>query len=253
MRKTALVLLPLLALLGALAGPVRSEEPKKGRWVLDLEHGNLRVVNWADASGATRPYHYITLKVTNNTAYAREWRPVVRAIVNTKPTAPTYAMPLVEALEAIRRQERDAKLVPVSETAGLIQPGETKSCVAIFGRLDPMYHRINIQIGGLVNPVVVYQVEKYPGDRLMIADPAYYDRNQKVLEALRKEAKEANSDRLPAPEVEYQEFLENRQWDIEYSRRGDEFRAEDSMIRFESKGWKVLGDPQYLRTIGKQA
>lgn len=253
MRKFAFVILPLLAAcLGAFAGSARSEE-KKGRWMLDLQHGDLRVAAWPDAAGRTTPYHYITLKVTNNTAYAREWRPVVRAIVNTKPGSPTYAMPLVEALDTIRRQERDPKLVPVNETAGLIQPGETKSCVAIFGRLDPMYHRVNVQIGGLVNPVVVYKVEKYPGDRVMIGDSAYYDRNQKVLEALRKEAKEASADRLPSAEVEYQEFLEDRQWDIEYTRVGDEFRAEDSMIRFQSKGWKIIGNPTLLRVIGKQA
>jgi hypothetical protein len=241
-----------LVLAGALAGGTSSADeakPGAGRWILDLKHGPLNTVAWADARGTTTAYHYMTLKVTNNTAFAREWRPMVRAIVDTKPDAPYYALPLVEALDAVRKQEKDAALPLLSETIGKIEPGQTISCVAIFGRLDPMYDRVHVQVHGLVSSVAVFKVEKYPGDRTIIVDAAYYDRNQQVLEALRKEAREAGSDRLPTPESEVQELLERRFWDIQYLRRGDEFQAEDSMIHFVREGWRLDGEPKLLRVI----
>jgi hypothetical protein len=243
-----------LALTCALAGHASGadeavEKAGSGRWILDLKHGPLNTVDWTDSAGATTAYHYMTLTVTNNTAFAREWRPMVRAIVDTKPDAPYYALPLVEALDAVRKQEKDAKLPMLSETMGKIEPGQTISCVALFGRLCPMYDRVHVQIHGLVSSVAVFKVEKYPGDRNVIVDAAYYDRNQKILAALRQEAREANSDRLPTPETEVQELLERRYWDIEYTRRGDEYQAEDSMIRFEREGWKLDGEPKMLRVI----
>jgi hypothetical protein len=132
---------------------------------------------------------------------------------------------------------------------GSIDPGQTIACVAIFGRLCPMYDRVNVQVHGLASSVAVFKVEKYPGDRVVIVDAAYYDRNQQVLAELRKEAKEAGSDKLPTPEQLVQEILERRYWNIEYSRRGDEYNAEDSPIRFESEGWRLDGEPKVLRTI----
>lgn len=256
MRKSWFLLLPLVAL---FAGPARSEEEAgkgAGRWLLGLEHGPLRVVSWTDGAGRSTAYHYMTLKVSNQTAYAREWRPNVRAVTQATANTPTqlvHAMPLVEALDAIRRQERDPKLITVNETAGKIEAGQTYSCVAIFGRLDPLFHKVNVQIRGLASSVVVYKVEKYPGDRTVIVDAAYFDRNQKVMDALRKEVREAGPEaRLPAPEVEYQEFLEDRYWDVEYTRQGDEYRPEDSALRFQSEGWRIAAEPRMLRVIGKQ-
>jgi len=70
-----------------------------------------------------------------------------------------------------------------------------------------------------------------------------------AYESLRKEAKETADGRLPSPEVEYQEVMEDRVFDIEYMRQGDEYQAEDSTIRFVKEGWRVEGDPKYLRTI----
>jgi hypothetical protein len=257
MRMTSLAVLPLLLV---FAGAARSEDAPSGdaaksgagRWVLDLQHGRLNTVDVVDAAGRSTAYHYMTLKVTNKTAFARAWRPKVRAVTDTKPNAPYYALPLPQALDSIRKQERDAALVLLSDTGTKIDPGETKSCVAVFGRLDPAYDRVRVELRGLVNPVAVYKVEKYPGDRTVIVDSAYYDRNQKILESLRKEAREANSDRLPSPEVEYQEMMEDRVFDIEYARRGDEYQAEDSMIRFVREGWRVEGEPKVLRTVHKQ-
>jgi hypothetical protein len=240
----------------ALSGLQAGAEDAKataGRWVLDLKHGPLNTVSVTDATGTSAAYHYMTLKVTNNTAFAREWRPMVRAIVDTKPAQPYYALPLTEALDAIRRQERDAKLPMLSETIGKIEPGATIQCVAIFGRLCPMYDRVNVQIHGLASSVAVFKVEKYPGDRNIIVDAAYHDRNQKILAELRKEAKEAGSDKLPTPEALVQEILERRYWDIEYTRRGDEYGAEDSPIIFKSEGWKLDGEPKVLRTIVGQS
>ena len=252
--KHALALLPLLL---AFAAPAGSEEPAKapdavktaGRWTLDLTHGRLNTVDWVDANGKTTAFHYMTLKATNKTAFARNWNPKVRCVVDTKPTAPYYALPYPQALEAIRRQERAPELVMLHETGTKIEPNETKSCVAIFGRLDPMYDRVHVELRGFVNPVAVYKVEKYPNDRIIYVDSAYYDHNQAVLESLRKEAKEANSDKLPTPEIEYREVMEDRVFDIEYSRRGDEFNAEDSLIRFVKEGWRVEGEPKFLRQI----
>lgn len=245
-----------LVLAASFSGsPAGAEETKAspGRWVLDLKHGPLNTVAVTTATGTTTAYHYMTLKVTNNTAFARDWRPMVRAIVDTKPDQPYYALPLTEALDAVRRQERNATLPMLNETMGKIEPGQTIESVAIFGRLCPMYDRVHVQVHGLVSSVAVFKVEKYPGDRVIVVDAAYYDRNQKVLAELRKEAKEAGSDKLPAPETEVQELLERRYFDIEYSRRGDEYGAEDSPIRFEREGWMLDGDPKYLRTIVGQA
>lgn len=248
MKKTVFALLPLVV---ALAGPARSEEPAKtaGRWTLDLQHGRLNTVDWTDGAGRTTAFHYMTLKVTNKSAFARNWNPKVRCVVDTKPTAPYYALPYPQAVDAIRKQERDPALVMLHETGTKIEPNETKSCVAIFGRLDAMYDRVHVELRGLVNPVAVYKVEKYPNNRTIYVDSAYYDRNQAVLESLRKEAKEANSDKLPTPDVEYQEVMEDRVFDIEYARRGDEYQAEDSLIRFVKEGWRVEGDPKFLRQI----
>ncbi len=256
-----LALLPCAAL--ALGTPVvgsasaEGETPASaGRWMLGLEHGPLRVVSWSDGAGRSTAYHYMTLTVTNKTAYPREWRPNVRAVTQATahdPTLTAHAMPLVEALDAIRRQERAPGLVTVNETAGTIQPGKAIQCVAIFGRLDPAFHKVNVQIRGLASSVAVYKVEKFPGDRTIIVDAAYYDRNQKLMESLRREIREAGPDaRMPAPDVEFQEFLEDRYWDVEYSRAGDEYRAEDSALRFTAEGWKIAAEPRMLRVIGKQ-
>lgn len=251
MRMTSLAVLPLLL---AFAGAARSDETAKGagRWVLSLEHSRLNTVDITDATGKTTAWHYMVIRATNKTAFARDWRPKVRAVTDTKPTSPYYALPLAVALDPVRKQERDPKLVLLSDTGTKIEPGETKSCVAVFGRLDPAYDRVHVELRGFVNTVAVYKVEKYTGDRTIIVDTAYYERNQKVLESLRKEAQEAGSDKLPSPEVEYQEMMEDRVFDIEYSRRGDEYQAEDSMIRFVREGWRVEGDPKFLRTIHKQ-
>lgn len=243
------------ALSGSASGAEEAvEKSGAGRWILDLKHGPLNTVSWTDAAGVSTAYHYMTLKVTNNTAFAREWRPMVRAIVDSKPDAPYYALPLVQALDAVRKQEKDAKLLMLNETMGKLEPGQTISCVAIFGCLCSMYDRAHVQIHGLVSSVAVFKVEKYPaaknpGDRNIIVDAAYYERNQAILAALRQEAREANSDSLPTPETEVQELLERRYWDIEYSRRGDEYQAEDSMIHFEREGWKLDGEPKLLRVI----
>jgi hypothetical protein len=259
MRMTSLAVLPLLLV---FAGAARSEDAPKadaakadsgaGRWVLELQHGRLNTVMITDAAGRTTAYHYVTVKATNKTAFARDWRPKIRAVTDTKPTAPYYALPLANALDSIRKQERDTKLVLLSDTGTKIEPGETKSFVAVFGRLDPAYDRVHVELRGFVNPVAVYKVEKYPGDRTVIVDSAYYERNQKVLDQLRKEARESNTDRLPSPDVEYQEMMEDRVFDIEYSRRGDEYQAEDSMIRFVREGWRVEGEPKLLRVVHKQ-
>ena len=262
MRMTRLAFLPraFFPLIAAafLAGPAatRAEEPEKaaskagaGRWTLHLEHGPLNTVRWTDGSGKTIAYHYMTLKATNKTAFARDWRPKVRAVLDTKPTAPSYAQPHPEALDAIRKQEKNPALPMLSETGTKIEAGETKSAVAIFGRLDPAYDRVHVELRGFVNPVAVYKVEKYTNNRIIYVDAAYYDRNQLVLESLRKEAKETADGRLPSPEVEYQEVMEDRVFDIEYKRQGDEYQAEDSTIRFVKEGWRVEGDPKYLRTI----
>jgi hypothetical protein len=253
MKNLAAVLsLSLLALAGSPAAEAEGET-KAGRWVLDFKHGPLNTVAWTDAAGKSTAYHYMTMKITNSTAFAREWRPMVRAIVDTKPDQPYYALPLTESLDAIRKQEKNAKLVMLNETIGRIEPGETKACVAIFGALCPMYDRVHVQVHGLVDSVAVFKVEKYGGDRMVVVDSAYYDRNQKILAALRQEAKESGSERLPSPEVEVHEMLERRYWDMEYVRRGDEFHAEDSMIHFVREGWKLDGDPKTLRVISKQS
>lgn len=250
MRIPGLFAATAIVISSALGGLSADEgKTSAGRWVLDLKHGPLDTVEVPGARSTVTAYHYMTLKVTNNTAFTREWRPMVRAIVDTKPDAPYYALPLTESLDAIRRQERNQSLPMLSETMGKIDPGQTIECVAIFGRLDPMYDRVNVQVHGLSSSVAVFKVEKYPGERVIVVDAAYHDRNQKVLEALRKEAREAGSDKLPAAETEVQEILERRFWDIAYTRRGDEHQAEDSPIVFVNEGWKLDGEPKVLRVI----
>jgi hypothetical protein len=249
MKTSVLAALPLLLLLGAPARSDVGAPAAGGRWTLQFEHGPLKIAMVEDGTGKTSSYHYMTLKVTNGTALPRRWSPLVKALTDTKREYVGVGDP--QALEAVRRRERDEKLVCVAETGGPLAPGESRKSVAIFGPVDPLYDVISVRVYGLTNPVTTYKVEIY-GERKIIVDSAYWDRNQVVLKALREEAKAAAADKLPTPVVEYQEIRESRYFEMVYERLGDEFRPDDDVIRFLREGWRIDGEPTMLRVIHRE-
>ncbi|MGE0192822.1 MAG: hypothetical protein AB7T63_12370 [Planctomycetota bacterium] len=227
-----------------LVGTARAEE-SRARWILDLKHGPLKTVAVPDGAGGTTSYHYMVLEVTNATGHGRHWYPLFKVATDTDKSYVAGGCPL--ALQAIRREERDPDLVSLESTVGLFPNGKTLRMAAIFGPVDPLYDRITLQLHGLVDPIAIFRIEKY-GDTEIVADSVYYDRNQKLLEAIRAETEDGQ---LPAPEIEYREVRENRYWQMVYERLGDEFHAEDDHITFVSEGWRADGELKVLRVFGK--
>lgn len=250
--------LPVAAVL-AFAAPafVRAEDAPAAtsarRWTLDFSHGPLRRVLVDDGSGRETTYLYMTMKVANNTGLPRPWRGLVTATVESR-TEPYVAGGYPTALAAIRRQERNNNLVAFEGTTfregddGKIPTGTTHELVAIFGPVDAHWARFRVDVYGLVNPVTTFKVLKY-GDKQVVQEAAYAERNEKVMAELRAAAKASGSE-LPKPTSEYQEVQEIRTYMIEYSRRGDEFRPDDDPIQFVRERWEVLGEPKLLRSIG---
>jgi hypothetical protein len=204
--------------------------------------------------GAT--YHYVLLTVENKTETSRPWKPHVRAVVDGTKTH--VACGCSGAVEQVRRRERDSSLLSVEASAGPLAPGQSKRIAAVFGPIDSGWNRLTLLVGGLVNPLVVHRVQKYGDaklkvgdvelDPVVIADAAYEQRNTAVLDAVRKAAKESGGE-VPAPTVEYREFMENRAYAVDWQREGDEFRPELDTIDFVREGWKVIGEPVVFRTV----
>ena len=245
------------------AMPAKAEVETRKRWMLDMSHGPLRTVSVNDAMGGTATYHYMTIKVKNGTEFARQWHPRVEAITDTNKTYLSGGYN--SALSGIRKAEKDKTLVALGSTAGKLKPGQTVNGVAIFGPLDALYDRINVQIYGLVDPVATYKVEQYGakspagakeddvvlGDDSVIVDSVYWDRNQKILKRLKQAAKESGGT-VPQPNVEYMEVAENRYWSMDFERLGDEFFAEDDIITPKGEGWAIAGAPRGLRVISTE-
>ena len=263
-RRMALLL--GLALVAAMTIPAAAaEKESRKRWMLDFSHGPLRTVTVRNPDGTSETHHYMTVKVKNNTKHARQWHPLVKAITDTGKTY--LAGGNSNALAAIRRAEKNKNLVTIGSTAGRMAAGATADTVAIFGAVDPLYDKVTVKIFGLVDPTATYKVEQYgdksDGDSVVlgkdsvVVDSAYWDHNQSILKRLKKAAKESGGE-IAKPVVEYQEVSENRYWNMEYQRLGDEFRAEDDIITFHGEGWKVAGDvgaeggPKGLRVISRE-
>jgi hypothetical protein len=222
------------------------------RWSLSFSHGSLKRVLVDDGTGRETSHYYMTMTVENGTPLARNWRPYVTLKVDTRPEA-YVAGGFATALEAIRRQEGNADLMPVESTGwkkgddGKIAAGARKDLVAVFGPLDPGWSSARIEVHGLVNPITTLKVLKY-GDKQVVLEAAYTQRNLKVMEELKAAAKASGSD-IPQPTAEYLEVRETRARVIEYERDGDEFRPDDDLIQFVREGWEVIGDPKVLRVI----
>ncbi len=261
-RNLIFVSVSLLALV-VLAAPAGAES-KAGRWMLDMEHGPLRTVVLERAGSRPAAYHYMTIKVTNDTGFARPWHPMVKAITDTKDPKTNadrvyIAGGFPEAMKAIRSAEGNSKLVALGTTAGKIANGTTIEGVAVFGPLDALYDHIRVEIHGLVEGTTTYKVSNYGEDKepgaddywseRVIVDSAYWDHNQAVLKRLRKAAQDAGSDDLPQPKTAYHVVSERRFFEMRYERLGDEFRAEDDLITFKEEGWKVDGTPRQLRIV----
>lgn len=261
-----------VALVFATIAPAIAEDEgatKASRWMLKMERGHLKTVLLESPDGSMTAYHYITLKVTNDTSLPRPWNPLVKATTDTKnekgKNAVYVASGFGNALDAIRVQERNPKLQNLGATAGKIAAGATLHTVAIFGPLDSLYDRIDIEIHGLAAPVATYEVKIYDGSEVanqeaigtdkawVIVDSAYWDRNQKLLAKLKAEAAASGGDGLPEPNISYVVMQERRYWGMTFERLGDEFRAEDDLITFKSEGWKILGNPTKLRTVNAKA
>lgn len=261
-----MALLMGLALVAALAIPTAAaEKESRKRWMLDFSHGPLRTVTVRAPDGTSKTHHYMTIKVTNGTEHARQWHPLVKAITDTGRTY--LAGGNSDALTEIRRAEKNKNLVTIGSTAGRMAAGASVETAAIFGAVDPLYDKITVQIFGLADPTATYKVEQY-GDKSdddnvvlgkdsVIVDSAYWDHNQAILKRLKKAAKESGGE-IAKPVVEYQEVSEDRYWNMEYQRLGDEFRAEDDIITFHGEGWRVSGDvgsdkgPKGLRVISRE-
>lgn len=247
------LLLGALLVVLSLSPAAAAEKETRERWILKMSHGPLRTVIVRDATGKSTSHHYMTIKVTNGTKFARQWHPLVKAITDTKKTY--LATGGSAALAAIRKAERNNNLVPIGNTAGKIKPGATLDTVAVFGRLDPLYDRVNVQVFGLVDPIATYKIEQYGeksgdgkvvlGADSVVVDSAYWDHNRAILARLKKAAKESGGD-LPRPHVEYQEVAEARYWSMDFERLGDEIHAEDDIIRAKGEGWRVRG------TVGQE-
>lgn len=233
------------------------------RWFLDMSHGPLKTVIVESPSGSAHVYHYMTFEVKNPTAHPRAWNPLVKAITDTKDPKGgnrTYvAGGFTDALDLIRVSERNPRLVALNATAGRIQPGQEVQAVAIFGVVDSLYDTIKIEVHGLADPVATYKVEDYgaevaDGDEItpetdwVIVDSAYWDRNQAVIKRVRARSDEGQ---LPTPATDYVVMSERRLWEMVYERLGDEFRAEDDLIKFKHEGWKIQGNPKKLRSVTK--
>lgn len=267
--RAGVLLAAALILVPALSALAEDGDGKNvGRWMLKLERGHLKTVLLEKADGNVSAYHYITLKVTNPTDLPRPWNPLVKAITDTKneqgEPSVYVASGYGNALTAIRRQERNGDLENISATAGKIGAGETIDGVAIFGPLDSLYDRIDIEVHGLANPVATYEVKIYDGSDVangeaitpdtawVIVDSAYWDRNQKILARLKAESEASGGDGLPQPNIQYVVMQERRYWGMTFERLGDEFRAEDDLITFKGEGWMIEGNPTKLRTVNEK-
>lgn len=270
MKKTYVSFAVLLALLavGTAWGEEGEGTPRAGtRWLLELEHGPLKIVPVHTGCSQPVTYHYMTLKVTNRGKLPRDWFPLVKALTDTNKTY--VAMGFDEALEAVRAQEGNENLQPIGLTKGKIEAGETLDTVAIFGPLDPLYDRVRVQLLGLSDPIGIYKLEKYPvpvdlpdavayfqadpeggyekiTEGVLIQDVAYLQRNAIVTKAMQKEIGEG---KLPDPTSEYWEVKERRVYEMIYTRPGDEFRPDDDLISFEGEHWIIVGDVRALRQI----
>ena len=150
------------------------------------------------------------------------------------------------------------EVLPIGAKAGKFAAGETREVVAIFGPLDSLYDRVKIQVFGLADGVATYRTKLYgsepSGDRVpddaVIGDSAYYERNQKIIKSLREQATDGA---IPDPKVAFLVVGEKRYYEMVYERLGDEIRPEDDLITFVKQGWKVEGEPKYLRTVSAKS
>lgn len=262
-------LVPAFVLLTAalpVAGTVRAEDPAPAaatdsdaaakanadkRWMLKFSRGALQRILVDDGSGTETTYMYMLFSVTNDTAYARPWYPLVTATLDTRKERPYYAGGFPIALERIRRKVDDASLQAVETTwskglEGRIQVGETKKLVAIFGPVDPGWATFHVEFHGLLNPQTTIKVHKYDDTHVTYRDPVYAERNAAVLADLKKAAGGAD---VPEPPAEYHVVFERRVWAVDFARKGDEFRPDDDPITFVGERWTVLGTPKYVRTV----
>ncbi len=247
------VLLAGATLLPGGARPASADEAPKVslRWSLTMKHSPLRIVMVDDGSGRQSSYHYMLITVENKTALPRPWNPHVVGRTDTNRTYVAGGYKL--AVEEIRRKEGLTTLLPVEESAasladpkGKIAAGGTLTTVAVFGPVDALYDFFTIEIQGLVQPATTLRVLKYGENKEVVVEAAYADRNEKVMEELKKEA---GGGELPRPAVEYREVVERRAWVVEYKRLGDEFLTDDDPIEFIKEGWVILGTPTIIRSI----
>ncbi len=85
-----------------------------------------------------------------------------------------------------------------------------------------------------------------PLDMQVVLEPAYAAHNAQVMDALKKANPDGN---LPKPTPSYRYYIEKRVWSMDYRRQGDEFRPDDDPIAFSGEGWKIVGNPKYIRTV----
>jgi hypothetical protein len=257
MRPLALALLAALPFSAVAAAddappaPGASKEAAK-RWTFDFSHGPLKRVQADDGTGRVRSLLYMTMKVENKTGLPRDWRPLVTAKVDSR-EAPYVAGGYGNALDKIRGLEGQADLQCVEYTGwkkgddGKLANGQALSLVAIFGPVDIHWNTCRVEVHGLLNPITTLKIQKY-GDKEIVVEAAYAERNAKVMEEIKAAARASGSE-VPAPVAEYRQVREKRAYVMNYRRQGDEYSPDDDPIEPRGERWEVIGDPVTLPLV----
>ena len=156
--KVALLSIALVSLILASvdAAPRARLEAKAG------QIGTL-IVNGLSGEG---PYLYFTFSVTNPTD--KEMSLFLDLSVETD-TPNKYRNGVDPAVEKAVEQRLKKELLNISEMRTTkIAPGETKECIAVFGKIDPAADVINVVIGGLVDRVAFENGKRVIEDRVLV-------------------------------------------------------------------------------------
>jgi len=156
--KVALLSLAFLSIgLGTLDAGVRAHLEAKADKI-----GTIIV----DGKAGNGPYLYFTYSVTNPTD--RELSLFLDLTVETD-TPTTYRNAVDPAVERAVEQKMKKDFMNIAEMrSAKIGPGETKECIAIFGKVDPAADELNVVIRGLVDRVAFENGKRVIEDKALV-------------------------------------------------------------------------------------
>ncbi len=230
MKRLLAVLIPIVFLgTGSIAADT------KAPWRLTFRHGPLDVITINYKNGDARSYMYMRFTLENKSETDATLGGVhFKAIVGTNPRKRKthVAAPQAEAEESVRRLSRisDLKNVIQIQKMKTLAAGKSVQGIAVLGTWNREWDVTTIHVSGLESGAVTTRVKKY-GDLFTVAHRAYYHRNRRVAEKV--------SDIADFQEVRAI-VKHNVVWSMVYSRKGDEFGAQNDPFIFESEGWDVL-------------